>query len=118
MSELILVPLEGRRFYEIDFLNSSKIDQKLSDNLKESTNEHSEYKTFPEVSFFLGLSNTESDINNCIKSTDKTGKAGRPKTVISGKKVPYHIHIISTGKNVTKANELLQQAINKNIPLK
>jgi hypothetical protein len=56
------------------------------------------YKNY-EISFYLADSST--DAKGCKKIVIKTGKAGRPKTQVKGKKVGRHIHglIISTSKN-------------------
>lgn len=47
-------------------------------------------KKNPHISWFIADSDTDS--KTAIKATVKTGKRGRPKTVVYGDKVPRHIH--------------------------
>ena len=54
-------------------------------------------KRFPEVSFFFGVSTTDSA--SASRKTISTGKRGRPRTIIDGKKTDAHVHIGAIGKS-------------------
>lgn len=45
----------------------------------------------PFISWFVAVSDTESD--TAVKTKKKTGKPGRPKTVVTGSKVEKHVHV-------------------------
>lgn len=47
-------------------------------------------KRFPHVSYFMAVSSVES--KTAQKTCEYTGKRGRPKIVVRGKKVRLHIH--------------------------
>lgn len=50
-----------------------------------------QHKKQPFISWFVSVSDTDSD--TAIKAVEKTGKPGRPKTVVTGSKVDTHVHI-------------------------
>jgi hypothetical protein len=72
-------------------------------------------KLYPEASFFLGLSSTDSQ--DCSEKKLKTGKAGRPKKIIEGKKVNKHIHIAGTGKKICPAMSFVKERLDKKFEL-
>ena len=69
------------------------------------------HKVYPDVSFIMGLSTSESD--SCHKVVVKTGKRGRPKKIVEGKKVAPHIHIAGVGKKVNPALKMVKDKIDK-----
>lgn len=47
-------------------------------------------KEYPNVSWFIAISENASDTS--VKQFEKTGKKGRPKVIINGKKANLHVH--------------------------
>lgn len=83
-------------------------------------------RNFPDISFLIVGSSTESKDGKCKKVTIKTGKRGRPKTETQGTKAEKHIHglIISENKGIDlrvvkkKLTEHCQRARRRNPSLK
>lgn len=68
-------------------------------------------KKFKDVSYLVVYSKVDSDC--CVRRTLKTGQAGRPKTIVQGKEVAAHCHIIATGKKCYSYMEKVKQAVNR-----
>lgn len=105
LSELRKVQLEAviynlQYFHEPDDKDIMSVENALRYQQKKN----------PFISFFMGISNTDS--KTAFKYTERTGKRGRPKTKVDGKKVDTHLHIgimgnaeksgYSVAKNVAK----------------
>lgn len=55
---------------------------------------------FKGISFIIGLSNTyNKEPYKAEVNYEHTGKRGRPKRVVKGKKIKYHIHIFILSEN-------------------
>ena len=73
-------------------------------------------KQFPHVSYLIVFSDVES--NNCRKIEMKTGKRGRPKTIVLGYPKAPHIHIAVIGDENNSASEYMKKikkAVNKRL---
>jgi hypothetical protein len=69
-------------------------------------------KKHPYISFFIGISNTDS--KTAFKYTERTGKRGRPKIKVDGKKVDTHLHIGIMG-NAEKSGYSVAKNVSKTI---
>jgi hypothetical protein len=52
---------------------------------------------YPGVSWFVAVSNTDS--KTAFRYTERTGKRGRPKTKVDGKKIGKHVHTGAVSTN-------------------
>jgi hypothetical protein len=86
LSELRKVKLPGKLYAVPIYAKASNKDLKAyEDSLRYYQ------KKFPESSYFIAVSNTDS--KTAFKYTKRTGKRGRPKVIVDGKKVDTHAHI-------------------------
>lgn len=73
-------------------------------------------KKNPHISWFVAVSDTDS--KNAVKYSDKTGKRGRPKIKVDGKKTKKHIHTGIMGnaeKSAYSVAKGIGQSMNKRI---
>ena len=66
---------------------------------------------FPEVSFFMGVSNTNSA--TAKRKVVHTGKRGRPRIVIEGKQEPQHVHIGAVGKGAYSFMHKMKKSVDR-----
>ena len=70
-------------------------------------------KCCPDTSFFRAIS--QKDSKSAKRKTIKTGKRGRPRTKVLGRKKPLHLHIGVLGNSAHKYATLVQKAIKKRL---
>lgn len=61
-------------------------------------------KIFPEILWFMGLSQTDSR-GYCIKTSIKTGLKGRPRIMVRGRRAIPHLHIFLLSRSKTISAE-------------
>ena len=66
---------------------------------------------FSEVSFFLGVSNTDSA--TAKRTVVHTGKRGRPRTEITGKREPQHVHVGAVGTGAYSFMHKMKKSVDK-----
>jgi hypothetical protein len=68
-------------------------------------------RKFPGVSFFMGVSNTDS--GTAQRKVVRTGKRGRPRTVVEGKVETQHAHIRALGEEAYSFMQKVKKAVDK-----
>ena len=114
VSELPFFENIDAKFYQLQFF-SDKLELSY-DELVKVFNCFNDYARrvnveYPEASFMIGLSS--SDSSDCRKIAVKSGKRGRPKKIVEGKKVAPHIHIAGVGKKIKPAMQAFKEKIDK-----
>ncbi|MBE6156325.1 MAG: hypothetical protein E7161_01075 [Firmicutes bacterium] len=95
------------------FNSKEEIEKKLKNIYQAMLRRKHTDERFRDISFIVGTSETKS--SGAYISYNRTGKRGRPKRVVVGEKIPWHLHIyvISIGEYASTFSEEIIKYLKK-----